>query len=60
MKLNKEHSPYAPSAKTDVLATFRRMGWTPPSELLEFQQKWDYYKRMYILSDEALHETTAN
>lgn len=26
---------------TDVLATFRRFGWTPPSERPEYQAKWD-------------------
>lgn len=24
--------PYTPAAKTDIRETFKRLGWTPPSE----------------------------
>lgn len=38
--------PYTHSSKTDVLATFRRFGWTPPSEIKEYQDKWQYYRQL--------------
>ena len=25
--------PYTPAVKTNILETFKRLGWTPPSEL---------------------------
>jgi hypothetical protein len=31
---------------TDVQATWRRYGWTPPSELPEYQAKWDFFKTL--------------
>lgn len=31
---------------TDVAATWRRYGWIPPSELPEFQAKWDFFKTL--------------
>jgi len=51
-----EHQPYTPAARTDVLATFRRQGWTPPSEDPETRAKWAYYKNLSNLSEEALNE----
>lgn len=33
------------SAATDVLATFRRHGWTPPSEQAVYRQKWQQYQQ---------------
>lgn len=41
-----DHKPYTHSSKTDVLATFRRLGWTPPSEIKEYQDKWQYYREL--------------
>jgi hypothetical protein len=40
----KDHLPYTPAVKTDVLATFKRLGFVLPSELPEYQEKWAYYK----------------
>lgn len=58
MELKKEHSAYSPAAKTNVMVTFRRMGWTPPSEMPETIEKWSYYKHLSLLSEEALnHES---
>jgi hypothetical protein len=37
---------YKTAAQTDVLATFRRLGWTPPSEDPAIIAKWDYYKNL--------------
>ena len=41
-----EDAIYTPSVKTDVLATFRRLGWTPPSEDPAIIAKWEYYKSL--------------
>lgn len=30
-----EGKPYVPATRTDVLATFKRFGWTPPSEKMK-------------------------
>jgi len=37
---------YKTAAQTDVLATFRRLGWTPPAEDPEVRAKWEYYKSL--------------
>jgi hypothetical protein len=42
----KDHKAYVPAVKTDVLATFKRLGFVPPSDLLEYQEKWAYYKSL--------------
>jgi hypothetical protein len=31
--------PYVPQANTNILETFRRLGWVPPSERLNDQAK---------------------
>ena len=56
MQLKDDHAPYIPAAGTDVLATFRRLGWTPPSEDPATQTKWQYYKALSQLSEEATQE----
>ena len=43
--MNEDHI-YTPAVKTDVLTTFRRLGWTPPSEDPAVVAKWDYYKTL--------------
>lgn len=60
MTLKPDHAPYVPAAGTDVLATFRRLGWTPPSEDPAIQEKWQYYKSLSQLSEEAINETTTD
>ena len=45
----KDHVVYTPAVKTDVMATLRRLGFVPPSELPEYQQKWAYYKSLGAL-----------
>jgi len=37
---------YKTAAQTDVLATFRRLGWIPPSEDAAVKAKWEYYKSL--------------
>jgi hypothetical protein len=44
MRLLDIHRPYIPAAKTNVLDTFKRMGWEPPSEDKRFQAKWEVYR----------------
>ena len=44
MRLTDIHRPYVPAAKTNVLDTFKRFGWEPPSEDLRFQAKWEVYR----------------
>lgn len=41
-----DHEPYTPAVATDVLATFRRKGWVPPSEQQVYMDKWEYYKSL--------------
>lgn len=41
-----DHQPYTPAVSTDVLATFRRKGWVPPSEQQVYIDKWEYYKSL--------------
>lgn len=43
-----EHKPYTPAAKTNVVATWRRFGFIPPSEDLVYQEKWHYYRTLYL------------
>jgi len=42
--VNFNHLPYTPAVATDVIATFKRKGWVPPSEQQVYQDKWAYYK----------------
>jgi hypothetical protein len=38
--------PYVPAAKTDVMATLKRLGFEPPSEDKRFIEKWQTYKHL--------------
>ena len=46
---------YIPSSATDILATWRNHGYVPPSELPEYQAKWDYYQSL-PMRKETPHE----
>lgn len=35
---------------TDITERWRRMGWVPPSEKPEFQQKWSSYRELPLRS----------
>lgn len=37
---------YIPSNATDIVATWRKYGYVPPSELPEYQAKWQYYQEL--------------
>ena len=44
---------------TDIAERWRTQhGWTPPSELVEYQQKWKYYQELPLrkLDDRAKEE----
>ena len=43
---------------TDITIRWRQMGWVPPSEQLEYQQKWKYYQELPMrkLDDNAKQE----
>jgi hypothetical protein len=56
MTLKPYHAPYVPAAGTDVFATFRRLGWSPPSEDPRVQEKWQYYKALPQLCEEATQD----
>ena len=40
----KHYHPYTPSLATNILETYRKAGWTPPSEDPKIQEKWEYYQ----------------
>jgi hypothetical protein len=37
---------YVTSAKTNILDTYKRLGWTPPSEDAKHQKKWATYRHL--------------
>ena len=43
-----EDTIYTPAVNTNVLATFRRLGWTPPSEDPAIVAKWKYYQTLAL------------
>ena len=45
---------YLTSAKTDVLRTFKRTGWIPPSKDEAIVQKWEYIRTAHIRNEEKL------
>ena len=44
----KQYTPaikqYTPADKTDVMTTWKRFGFIPPSEDANYQRKWTLYK----------------
>lgn len=49
MTYTKGHKAYAPTVKTDVMATFIRHGFEPPSSQKAYQEKWHYYQHLHEL-----------
>jgi hypothetical protein len=49
-----EHKPYGNAVSTDVMKTWRKHGFVPPSELPEYQEKWNYFKSLAMMSEEKL------
>lgn len=52
MEFTKDHKPYKPTVKTDVMATFIANGFIPPSTTKEYQDKWHYYRHLHELDGE--------
>lgn len=50
------HKAYTPAAKTNVIETWRRFGWVPPSEQVEYQDKWQYYRSLYLKEHETCEQ----
>jgi hypothetical protein len=46
------YHPYIRSEKTDVMSTFRKTGWIPPSENLMIQEKWSTYRNLQAINEE--------
>lgn len=47
---NLRNIKYVPSHKTNILETLKRIGWTPPSEDLRFQEKWQHSRLANIFN----------
>ena len=50
---------YVSSAKTDIVATFRRLGWTPPSEDPAIVAKWEYIRTLAMRTHDQASNATA-
>jgi hypothetical protein len=48
-----DHKPYTPAAKTNIMATWRRFGFIPPSEDQACQDKWQYFRSLYLKEPET-------
>lgn len=48
------YRPYIPSAKTDIVATLKRLGWEPPSEDQRYIEKWATYRHLAAINEEAV------
>ena len=45
------------AAGTDITIRWRLAGWTPPSELQEYKDKWKYYQNLPLRNlDDAAKE----
>lgn len=44
--INDINKHYVPSQKTDVMATFIKNGFQPPSECSKHQKKWEIYRNL--------------
>jgi hypothetical protein len=45
---------YVPAKDTNVMATWKRFGFIPPSEMVEFKKKWLLIKRSSPQTDTIL------
>lgn len=46
MNIDNIDKPYIPAAKTNILDTFKRLGWYPPSKNPRVQEKWATYRHL--------------
>jgi hypothetical protein len=44
---------YTPATATDITQLWRKHGYVPPSELPEYQAKWDYYQSLPLRKNPA-------
>lgn len=44
---------YIPSAKTNVTLTLKKLGWTPPSEDIRFQEKWATFRHLAARNEQG-------
>ena len=51
LRLTDINYKYIPSAKTDVFATFKRLGFEPPSEDARFQAKWVRFRNASAINE---------
>ncbi len=59
MELKKTDRPYARASATNVQRTWKNHGWIPPSKEADVIAKWDYYKSIAMLSEQALEKDKA-
>ena len=45
---------YIPAAKTNILETLRKMGWTPPSEDARHQEKWARFRHALTINEKGI------
>jgi hypothetical protein len=57
MELKKEDKAYARASATNVQRTWYRYGWVPPSKDPLIIEKWDYFKALHLLSEQALEKS---
>jgi hypothetical protein len=50
-QLLKINYKYITSAKTNVLDTFRRLGFMPPSEDKQYQEKWKRFRNSNSINE---------
>lgn len=50
--LNDLDKTYIESSKTNILETWRKAGWIPPSEHPWYQEKWRTYKHLAAINEE--------
>lgn len=44
---------YTPATATDITQIWRKHGYVPPSELPEYQIKWEYYQSLPLRKNPA-------
>ena len=51
------NSTFIYQSGADVQKTWRKYGWTPPSEDKRFQEKWDVYRNLSTYNERKNNET---
>ncbi len=50
------YQAYIPAVKTNVLETFKKHGWEPPSDQQCMQEKWATYRNLAAINEEIANE----